>query len=344
MTQSKFYSRNITRFILLFALWQLSDFSALAQSRQDRDPVIEPVTIMVTGRRPGPPLWKVSKDDNVLYIFGYLSPLPKRMRWDDARVKEVLNEAQEFISMPNFGWNTRMPRDMLRNPDGQKLEEVLPPEYWELYLAFAETNFRRARVIETRRPIFAVSLLTSSLYNKHDLASGDKVLKTIDKLAKRNRGLKRSNPNIAWPEGLNARVDISTVTSLENLSIEQELACFKSGLERVMPNINLIKQAANSWAEADVRELIYLHDLRRVESVQGSTSDPCSLSVIDDADLQAEMRAFSEDKVANWLKVVETALANNTTTFTILSMEMLLNEALLLDQLRERGYEVQAPY
>jgi hypothetical protein len=346
MTRRNFSSRKTTLFTLLFVLWQLSAWSAVAQAQQNGDSDIE--TIMVTGRRPGPPLWMVSKDDHVLYIFGYLSPLPKGMRWESGRVEEVLNKAQEFIGMPVFGWNYSLPRDLARNPDGGKLEDVLPPEYWELYLAFTEENFRRNRGIEKLRPAFAANALTNSLYNRHDLASGDKVSKTIDKLARRNQGLKLSDPNIAWPEGLKARLTAAGVTSYENLSMEQELACFESGIKRVMRDINLIKQAANSWAEADVRELGYLQDRRQMEPGQLPSvvdrQNACSFSMFDDdAALQAELKAMYENQIAYWLTAVESALVNNKTTFALLGMNMLLNEEPLLDKLRERGYEVQVP-
>ena len=38
-------------------------------------------TILVAGQRPGPGLWKVSKGDHVLWVFGTYSPLPKKMEW-----------------------------------------------------------------------------------------------------------------------------------------------------------------------------------------------------------------------------------------------------------------------
>ena len=46
-----------------------------------------PATVVVEGRRPGPGVWKVSKGDHVMWVFGLYSPLPQKMEWDSARVE-----------------------------------------------------------------------------------------------------------------------------------------------------------------------------------------------------------------------------------------------------------------
>lgn len=318
-----------------------------ATAQQADDPRIEPVTVKVTGRRPGPPLWKVRNGANVLYIFGYLSPLPKRMRWESDHVAEVLSSAQEFISMPVFGWSSSLPRDATRLPYGKRLQDVLPSQAWEQYLRFAEDHFKRSRAIERMRPVLAVSALTNSVYGRHDLVSGQKVLNAIEKLAGRNRSLKRTDPNLVWPQDLKARIDKASAASVATISTEQELACFEAGLERVIGNINVIKQAANFWADADVPELGLLLDRRQSEPAQPpdttNLQNACSLSVILDPVLRAEASAFVEKQRDNWLNAVETALASNTTTFAVLDVNMLLGSSSLLDVLRDRGYEVQVP-
>ena len=41
-----------------------------------------PTTVVVSGKRPGPGLWKVSKDGHVMWVFALYSPLPQKMEWD----------------------------------------------------------------------------------------------------------------------------------------------------------------------------------------------------------------------------------------------------------------------
>ena len=45
--------------------------------------------VVVTGKRPGPPLWSVSSGDNVLWVFGTLAPVPKKMEWAHESVKRL---------------------------------------------------------------------------------------------------------------------------------------------------------------------------------------------------------------------------------------------------------------
>ena len=60
-----------------------------------------PVEIVVTGKQPGPPMWRVKNGDNTLYIFAWLSPIPKDIVWESQRVEQVISEAQEYIPMPD---------------------------------------------------------------------------------------------------------------------------------------------------------------------------------------------------------------------------------------------------
>src|SRR5690606_29285872 len=56
--------------------------------------------VVVTGRLPGPPLWKVSKNHNVLWILPLIDAYPKKMEWDSARVESLIAQSQEYIERP----------------------------------------------------------------------------------------------------------------------------------------------------------------------------------------------------------------------------------------------------
>jgi hypothetical protein len=49
-----------------------------------------PATVVVTGHRPGPGVWKVSKGQHVLWVFGTYSPLPDKMEWDASRIERLV--------------------------------------------------------------------------------------------------------------------------------------------------------------------------------------------------------------------------------------------------------------
>ncbi len=62
-----------------------------------------PEEIIVTGRQPGPPLWRVQDGDRVLWIFPQLAPVPKGMVWESDKVAAVIAQAQEVLELPNIG-------------------------------------------------------------------------------------------------------------------------------------------------------------------------------------------------------------------------------------------------
>jgi hypothetical protein len=77
----------------------LTQMNAFAQSVNTER--VEPLEeVVVTGRVPGPPLWKVSKNGHVLWILPQLDLYPKKMKWDSERVEKLIGESQEFISRP----------------------------------------------------------------------------------------------------------------------------------------------------------------------------------------------------------------------------------------------------
>src|SRR4051812_19708186 len=105
-----------TRIACVFSLGLLS---AAAFAQTDPQPVpAEPVTgqaagqageqapaaqVLVSGKRPGPGLWKVSKDGHVMWVVGMYAPLPPKMEWDDSRVDRLIGQSQEVLAPPSAG-------------------------------------------------------------------------------------------------------------------------------------------------------------------------------------------------------------------------------------------------
>ena len=86
----------------------MQSFSAWSQSASEEDGLVEDTSplpddikimeaMVVTGAQPGPGMWKVSKGDNVLWIMGTQSPLPKKMEWASRDVEKTIARADEIL-------------------------------------------------------------------------------------------------------------------------------------------------------------------------------------------------------------------------------------------------------
>src|SRR5687767_12626712 len=140
-------------------------------------------TVVVSGRQPGPGLWRVSKGDHDLWILGTVSPVPKRMEWYSPKTEMVLAQAQEIIGQPGIAASLSaggmfraafaMPT-MLRtrkNPDGKTLRDVLPAELYARWSALKAMYLGKDKAVEAWRPIFAAERLYQAALDQAGLVS-----------------------------------------------------------------------------------------------------------------------------------------------------------------------------
>src|SRR5262245_12410957 len=92
--------------------------------------------VVVSGEQPGPPLWKITKGDNVMFVLGTIVPLPKKVVWRSKEVESVIERAKLIIATETVSTNIGFFRGMRllpaamrarKNPDGAELKDVLTP-------------------------------------------------------------------------------------------------------------------------------------------------------------------------------------------------------------------------
>ena len=121
--------------------------------------------VVVTGIRPGPPLWKVKHEDHVLWIFGTVTPIPKRMEWDSAAVEYIISQAQSYVAPPQIYASVTKPFKAIglvrrytkakKLPNKQTLEQVLSPELNAEFERLRAEYAPRNSAIRKLRPSFA---------------------------------------------------------------------------------------------------------------------------------------------------------------------------------------------
>ena len=148
----------------------------------DANPTIEEITVI--GRYPGPPLWKVSSGERVLWIFGELSPVPEGLDWDPRNAQRVLERADAVIGPPRVSAPTYNPiklfrlfreaRRLSRNEGDATLAESLPPDLNARYEALRARHMPDDERNEDLRPALAVLRLYGAALDDVGLTSDSK--------------------------------------------------------------------------------------------------------------------------------------------------------------------------
>lgn len=299
-----------------------------------------PDQIVIVGKKPGPGLWKVSKGDHVLWIFGTYAPLPKKMEWRSQEVETVIGQSQEYLAPPSasasvgfFRQLTLLPYaiGLKKNPDGAYLKDVVPADVYARWLVLKAKYIGEDEGIERERPIFAAETLWNKGMAKSGLGADGEVRKAIEDLVKKNK-LKTVTSNVKLPMDDPVR----TIKTFKKTSLG-DAVCFATTLDRMETNVAELRERALAWAKGDLETIRKLH-LDRDE-------DACIGSILSSAFAQSqpELQNVKQRMQEAWLASAEKALAANNSTFAILTVKELLGEKSLLAQLQAKGYEVKHP-
>nr|WP_315259371.1 TraB/GumN family protein [uncultured Duganella sp.] len=312
--------------------------AALAQEQEA--PPAETDTVLLVGQRPGPGLWKVSKGDHVLWVFGTYSPLPDKMEWRSQQVEAMLAQSQEYLTPPGarfevgfFKGLTMLPTliGIEKNPDGATLQDVLPADLYARWQPLKTKYLAKNTGIERERPIFAAQKLYEAGLKQSGLTRGYAVDKKIDGVVKQHK-IKVTRTGI----------DLDTSNAAEALgefkkSQLADTACFTKTLDRLETDLDAMRVRANAWAKGDI------------EAIQ-QLSFPDQKAACDDAMLNAEfvkkqpaLQNVKERVRQAWMTAAEKALDKNASSFAMLNLADILGEHSYLNALKAKGYDVVSP-
>ena len=336
---------NMLHFKQIFSVFSLSLISAFAIAQvveqQTPPPAAEEEIeeVLVVGEQPGPSLWKVYKDDHVMWVMGTLTPLSKNMHWHSKKVETVVAESQEFLREPGvkvdvsfWGKMTLLPSliGIRNNPDGKKLVDVLPPDLYARWSVLKEKYIGKDNDIEKYRPIFAATQLSKKSIEKSDMVPYDSVRWVVEGIV-RDKKIKTTRPLVDY-ELKNPR---SVAKKFKKSSLD-DIECFAKTLDRLETDLGAMRTRANAWATGDtiaLRNLPY-HDER----------EDCESAVLNSEMAQEHgLQDVKKMVQTEWLTAAETALANNESTFAMLPMKELYKSDGLLAALQAKGYIVERP-
>jgi hypothetical protein len=307
---------------------------------QEEVPADESGKVVITGQRPGPGLWKVSKGDNVMYVFGDYAPLPLKMDWRSHEIEAILARSQEYLPKPSFGisvgwWGGLQMLPFAigfkNNPDDAKLVDVLPAETYDRWQALKAKYIGKNDGIERERPMFVAETLYRNGLEKNGLTMRTGVHDKLDKLVKQHK-LKVTY------SGLNVELENpGQAVKAFKKSSGADTACFAKTVENLESELAAMRARANAWAVGDMSKITSLSFAEREDACKDAFLNNDAVKTIE------KMRNAEETIQKKWLANAERALDANNTTFAVLSLARVLDPKGPLAQLKAKGYKVEAP-
>ena len=285
--------------------------------------------LVVTGERTGPGLWHVHKGAAHVWILGSISPLPRDITWRSTQVERLLASTNQVlvpkpfeIGIVHILWLLITERSVLMVRGGKHLKDVMAPD---LYARFARDRARftsDADKWERFRPIIASAFLEREAFHGAGLSARLDLGAAMRALAKKQNVRVEEVKIAGVGDVLDALKTMSPAT--ENTCVDASLVTIDSGLPQLIAR-------ARAWATGDI------------DSIQ-SHPEPAQV----DACVKAlDSGAAAGDLIArirrSWLQALLQSLDSPGTTIAVVNMDLLLESGGLLDELKQRGYEVDPP-
>jgi hypothetical protein len=298
-------------------------------------------TILVTGQRPGPGLWKVSKGDHVLWVFGTYGPLPKNIEWRSKEVEAIVAQSQEYLMRPGANADVGFFRQMTmlpfaigfkKNPDGAVLKDVLPEPVYARWLVLKKKYIGDDDGIERERPIFAAETLYRKGLEQAGLYGGGReVGEAIEKLVKKNK-IKMTSTEAQ----LEVDDPVKMLRDFKKTPLD-DVACFANTMARLEDDIDAMRVRANAWAKGDIEAIQKISYADREAACMGA--------VLNSALMQSRpgLKSVQARVLDSWVAAADKALAANASTFATLPLKDLLDPAGYVAALAAKGYVVEKP-
>jgi uncharacterized protein YbaP (TraB family) len=285
--------------------------------------------LVVTGERTGPGMWHVRHDAAQVWILGSMSPLPKGITWRATQVENVLDGASQVLVQKPFDigiarilWLLITERSVLMVRGGKRLKDVLPADLHARFAAQRTKYTDDPDKWERFRPLIAAAFLQQAAFHQVGLSTRLDLGAAVRALAKKRR-VRVEEIKIA---GVGDVMD-----ALKSLPPATERICVDASLVTVERDLPRLLDRAQAWASGNLERIEKLREPAEVDACRAALD-----TGVGAADLIARIRR-------TWLGTIEKYLQGAGVTLVVVNMDLLLEPGGLLDQLREKGYQVDAP-
>lgn len=305
----------------------LAGFCAAAADAEQSPAAID--EIVVTAERAGPGMWHVHRGDANVWLLGSISPLPRDMTWRSKQVESVLESTTQVlvqkpieISVPRILWMLIADRKYLMVSGGKKLKDVLPPDLHARFAAQRSKVTDDAGKWERYRPIIAAAFLQQAAFHQVNLSMRLDLGAALRVLAKKH-GVRIEEIKVAGVSDM--------LEALKTMSPATERTCVEASLSTVESGLPRLVERAQAWTSGNVERIESMPELKDVDACRNALDAGRGA-----VDVIGRIRQ-------TWLENIEMHLRSAGTTIAVVNLDMMLERGGLLDLLRAKGYEIDAP-
>jgi uncharacterized protein YbaP (TraB family) len=285
--------------------------------------------LVVTGERAGPGMWHVHRGAAQLWILGSMSPLPKGITWRSKQVEQVLDGANQVLVQKPFEigiarilWLLITERSVLMVRGGKRLKDILPADLHARFAAQRSKYTEDQDKWERFRPLIAAAFLQQAAFHKVGLSTRLDLGAAMRTLAKKHHVRVEEIKIVGVGDVMEA---------LKTLPAATEYTCVAASLVTIESDLPRLVDRAQAWASGNIERIEKLREPAEVDACRAALD-----AGVGAADLIARIRR-------TWLDAIEKYMQNGGVTVAVVNMDMLLEPGGLLDELRAKGYEVDAP-
>jgi hypothetical protein len=282
-------------------------------------------TVVVTARKPGPVMWRVTKGDSSVVLIGFVGPVPKGLSWNKDGVTDALTGARQLLTNATASvglfeglWYLTWHSGDVYLPGGTTVDKMLPDSLRKRYVAALAKSHHDADHYATLRPPLALLRLEGDVIDAEDL-TGKEPAKSIEDIA---RHLGVSAKPVASYEAL------PMLRALPQMSAAANEACVKDALDDLDDIAAHAKPAAQAWAVGDL------------DTLKANWSDQRFQSCIQ---LVPGVSVLFQRAVHDSVAAVNAALTKPGKTVMIASFGALLKKDGVLDSLKAEGLQIEEP-
>ncbi len=285
--------------------------------------------VVVTGEHTGPGMWHVRRGDANLWIMGSMSPLPKGITWRSKQLEELLATTNQVVVQKPFDigiarvlWLLITERSLLMIGGGKRLKDVMPPGLYARFSVQRTQYVDDDKKWERFRPLIAAAFLQQAAFHQVGLSTRLDLGAAVRLLAKKH-GVRLEELKIA---GVHDVLD-----ALKTMPPATENACVDASLVTVEKDLPRLVERAQAWATGNIERIDRLKEPSEVDACRTALDQGAGAS-----DLIAQVRH-------TWMASMEGYLRSGATTVAVVNMDILLEKGGLLDELRAKGYAIDAP-